>query len=104
MTLPGSAAGEWLEHANEAVREAAYRVYYGDAVSTDGGAGEQERALVELLAQRHRLAALAGFSSFGERSVRATMAESRGTARAPILYNLTYIVTEHRIVECSSIR
>ena len=81
MTLSGAAAGEWLEHANEAVREAAYRVYYGDAASTGGGAAEQERALVELFSHRHRLASLAGFSSFAERSVRATMAESRGAPR-----------------------
>ena len=86
VTLSGAAGGEWLEHANEAVREAAYRVYYGDAASTGGGAAEQERALLELLAYRHRLASLAGFSSFAERSVRATMAESRG-ARAPHRHN-----------------
>ena len=81
VTLSGAAAGEWLEHANEAVREAAYRVHYGDAASTGGGAADQERALVELFSHRHRLASLAGFSSFAERSVRATMAESRGAPR-----------------------
>lgn len=96
VTLAGASAGEWLEHANESVREAAYRVYYGDAASTDGGAREQERALLELLAHRHRLSSLAGFSSFAERSVRATMAEGRGTR--PVCRSGSYVPNDTILV------
>ena len=77
--------GSQLEHASEAVREAAYRVYY--SCGAQGGI-EQEAALGALLAHRHRLAALAGFPSFADRTLRGMMPETRCKLYALLNFHL----------------
>ena len=62
-------SGQHIDSPDDLAREAAYKIYY----SRDA---EQEDSLAELLATRHQLAQLCGYSTFGHRALANSLAQS----------------------------